>query len=40
MLSVLSEMGIVFLLKEEKILNKSQVPTVKVKQQSIRIKFW
>jgi hypothetical protein len=30
----------VFLLKEEKILlNKSQVPTVKVKQQSIRIKF-
>jgi hypothetical protein len=36
-------MGFVFLLKEEKILlNKSQVPTVlvKMKQQSIRIKFW
>jgi hypothetical protein len=30
-----------FLLKEEKILlNKSQVPRVKMKQQSIRIKFW
>jgi hypothetical protein len=34
-------MGFVFLLKEEKILlNKSQFPTVKMKQQSIRIKFW
>jgi hypothetical protein len=34
-------MGFVYLLKEVKILlNKSQVPTVKMKRQSIRIKFW